>query len=73
MHITKTEQHLSLLGADTQSNKFIPEGAICISCIASPGLVGFATEKSQTNQQINSIICAIDENKNYLYLFKGLF
>lgn len=67
MHIVKTEETLSELGADYQKNKYINKGAICVSCIASPGLVGFATEPSQTNQQINTIECEKEENKYYLY------
>ena len=56
MHITKTEQTLSKLGADSQLKKYVPKGAICVTCIASPGLVGFATEASQTNQQLNTCL-----------------
>ncbi len=67
MHIVKTEQTLSQIGADTQPNKYIPKGAICVTCIASPGLVGFATKDSQTNQQINSVICKDKYNQLFLY------
>lgn len=66
MHIINTEIKLSKAGADYQKNKYIPKGAICVTCIASPGLVGFATTESQTNQQINSVVCAKQENKHYL-------
>lgn len=69
MHITKTEQTLSSLGAAQQNNKFIPEGAICVTCIASPGLVGFATKDSQTNQQLNTIVCDKFENRYFLYFY----
>ena len=69
MHITKTDITLSELGANSQSNKYIPEGAICVTCIASPGLVGFATEKSQTNQQLNTVVCSQFENQYFLYLY----
>jgi type I restriction enzyme, S subunit len=69
MHIVKTETTLSKKGAETQKNKYIPEGTICVTCIASPGLVGFATEESQTNQQLNSIVCKKFENKYYLYFY----
>jgi hypothetical protein len=67
MHVVETEETLTKLGADYQSNKYINKGAICVTCIASPGLVGFASELSQTNQQINSIECGKDENRYYLY------
>lgn len=69
MHITKTELTLSDLGADSQANKYIPKGAICVTCIASPGLVGFATENSQTNQQLNTVICSQVENQYLLYFY----
>lgn len=67
MFIVKTSQTLSHKGADTQKNKYIPQWSICVSCIASVGLVGFATENSQTNQQINSIICKNEYNRYFLY------
>lgn len=69
MHVTNTEIKLSELGANTQRNKFIPKGAICVTCIASPGLVAFATKDSQTNQQLNSIICEKPENRYFLYFY----
>lgn len=65
--VTDTEETLSRLGAEYQSNKYISKGAICVTCIASPGLVGIASDTSQTNQQINSIECANDKNKYYLF------
>jgi type I restriction enzyme S subunit len=69
MHIVKTEITLTDEGAATQLNKYIPKGAICVTCIASPGLVGFATKDSQTNQQLNSIVCKSPENRYYLYFY----
>jgi type I restriction enzyme S subunit len=69
MHVTSTDLTLSNIGADSQPNKYIPEGSICVTCIASPGLVGFATEDSQTNQQLNTIVCGNFENRYYLYFY----
>jgi type I restriction enzyme, S subunit len=69
MHVINTELTLSETGANTQKNKFIPVGSICVTCIASPGLICFATENSQTNQQLNSIICKNFENRYYLYFY----
>ncbi len=69
MHVVKTELTLSSKGASLQKNKFIPKGAICVTCIASPGLIGFATRDSQTNQQLNSIVCDNDEHKEFLYFY----
>ena len=69
MHITKTEQTLSKLGADSQLKKYVPKGSICVTCIASPGLVGFATEDSQTNQQLNTVVCDDFNNRYFLYFY----
>ena len=49
----KTERSLSRMAA---SNR-IPANSICVSCIASAGLVCICEVESQTNQQINSIVC----------------
>lgn len=67
MYVVSTEQTLSEKGANTQSKKYIPEDSLCVTCIATPGLVGFATKDSQTNQQINSIVPRNKFNCNYLY------
>lgn len=67
MHIVNTQTKLSKSGAETQKNKYLPKGSLCVTCIASPGLIGFASERSQTNQQINSIVIQKAENKSYLY------
>jgi type I restriction enzyme S subunit len=67
MHVVETAETLSNKGADYQKNKYLRKGAICVTCIASPGLVGFTSELSQTNQQINSIECEKEENRYYLY------
>jgi type I restriction enzyme S subunit len=66
-YVVSTEETLTAEGAATQKNKFLPEDSICVTCIASPGLVGFVTTPAQTNQQINSIICSNDFNNYYLY------
>ncbi|BCN92771.1 hypothetical protein THMIRHAM_05560 [Thiomicrorhabdus immobilis] len=72
--IVSTEETLSKQGADTQSGKYLPEDSICVTCIASPGLVGFVTQRAQTNQQINSVICKNEINKYFLYFaMKGYF
>ena len=67
--ITTTKETLSEKGAQTQKSKFINAGSLCVSCIATVGLVGFTTEIAQTNQQINSIEFnnEIDYIKFYIY------
>ena len=53
---TTTQKKLSRAGTVSQQNKMLPVGAICVSCIATPGLVVITSEESQTNQQINTVI-----------------
>jgi type I restriction enzyme S subunit len=62
-----TSKSLSLLGASSQRNKTLPPGAICVSCIATPGLVALTTTQSQTNQQINSVIPKNIEERFYWF------
>jgi len=54
--VIDTDMKLSTLGASSQQNKLLPKMTICVSCIATPGLVSLTSKESQTNQQINSII-----------------
>ena len=54
--VTSTNRLLSRLGAETQRNKYLPPGAVCVSCIGTPGLVVRVTTEAQTNQRINSVI-----------------
>lgn len=55
--IFETQEYLTEKGNNSQKRSTLPKGAICVSCIGTGGIVGITTaEKSQTNQQINSII-----------------
>jgi type I restriction enzyme, S subunit len=54
--VTTTGKTLSSVGAASQPKKTLPANAICVSCIATPGLVVLTTGPSQTNQQINSVV-----------------
>jgi type I restriction enzyme S subunit len=54
--VTTTNRSLSNLGAATQKKKTLPSGSVCVSCIATAGLVVRVTTPSQTNQQINSVV-----------------
>lgn len=67
MFIVNTEDSLTEKGADTQINKLVPEGSICVSCIATVGLVSIATRDSQTNQQINTVVPKDKKFMEYLY------
>ena len=66
LYISKTERTLSDKGASSQIKKYIPKNSICVTCIATVGLVGITTKESQTNQQINSIVCKNKYNLYYL-------
>lgn len=66
--VFKTEDSLSEIGAKTQKNKTLPERSICVSCIATVGLVSMNALISQTNQQINSIIPYKEFYHYFLYL-----
>lgn len=67
--IFKTERTLSELGAQTQKNKFIYENDICVSCIGTVGVIGFAGKSAHTNQQINTISKPKSYNRYYLYQY----
>lgn len=58
--VVRTESYISKLGAESKKKKLLPPLSVCVSCIATPGLVSLTYVTSLTNQQINSIIC----NKN---------
>jgi type I restriction enzyme S subunit len=62
-----TEKSLTTTGANTQKNKFLPAGAVMVSCIGTVGLVNIAVEPCQTNQQINSVILSSDIDLYYFY------
>lgn len=69
--ICETEEYLTEKGNNTQIRSTLPKGSICVSCIGTGGIVGITTaEKSQTNQQINSLI---PKDKKYLeFLFYSI-
>ena len=66
--ITQTTDNLSVAGANSQSKKYIPPKSICVSCIATVGLVSMTSKPSHTNQQINSIIPNDEKISEFLYL-----
>jgi type I restriction enzyme S subunit len=67
LFVVNTMKTLSQMGANSQNTKFIPPNSLCITCIATVGLVGFSSIESQTNQQINTIIIQNKYNRYYLY------
>ncbi|MCX9027473.1 MAG: restriction endonuclease subunit S [Candidatus Methanoperedens sp.] len=66
--IFDAEDTLTEDGANSQQNKFLPPKSICVSCIATVGLVTMNALNSQTNQQINSIIPSKEIYRYFLYL-----
>src|SRR3990167_1910401 len=56
MFVMSTERFLSEQGGESMRVSKLPAGAICVSCIATVGLVGITTQKDRNNQQINSVL-----------------
>lgn len=57
IYITSSESSLSVLGANSQANKYLPQNTVIVACIgANAGEVAITSFRSQTNQQINAII-----------------
>jgi len=69
MFIFQTSDSLTEEGKNSQKNKTLPAKSICVSCIATVGLVSMTAKESQTNQQINSIVPKKDFYRYYLFLF----
>jgi type I restriction enzyme S subunit len=65
VYVSQTTDTLTELGRDSQKSKTLPAESICVSCIATVGLVCFNAYEAQTNQQINSII----PNQSYYRYF----
>ena len=70
LFILESERTLSILGADSQSTKYLQPGDICVSCIGTIGVIGIVSKLSQTNQQINSI--AVKNLNNRYFLLNAL-
>ena len=66
-YIIKTERYLSECGVYSQRNKLLPKNSVCVSCIATAGLVSMTAIESQTNQQINSIIPKENVSPYFVY------
>jgi type I restriction enzyme S subunit len=63
----RTSKYLSAKGVESQSKKTLPPLSICVSCIATPGLVVMTTQPSQTNQQINSVVPSSGDSSFYYF------
>lgn len=60
---------MSKIGIKSQIKKILPKNSVCVSFIATAGLVSLTYEESQTNQQINNIICVEDISPYFIYLY----
>jgi type I restriction enzyme S subunit len=67
MFILSTGEKLSAAGAESQSNKTIPAGSLCVSCIGTIGVVSITAEDCQTNQQINSVVLCNENYREFLF------
>jgi type I restriction enzyme S subunit len=65
--VTFTNDTLTEKGLQSQSNKTIPAFSICISSIATVGLVCMNSNVCQTNQQINTIVPKDSFLRYYIY------
>ncbi|TGM63187.1 restriction endonuclease subunit S [Leptospira meyeri] len=74
VYLFETSDSLTVEGKLSQANKTIPPMSICVSCIATVGLVSLNTVESQTNQQINSIVPKESFYRYFLFLtMKSLY
>ena len=73
LFVYNTERTLTQKGANSQSNKYLPKGSLCCSCIGTTGIIGYVGKESQTNQQINSIIFANECNREFLLFSLRLY
>lgn len=68
MFVLSAGERLSKAGVESQANKTIPTGSLCVSCIGTIGVVSITTEDCQTNQQINSVALAKEQSREFLFL-----
>lgn len=68
LFVFDTEENLTEKGNSTQKRSTLPANSICVSCIGTGGIVSITTaEKSQTNQQINSLVPSNLKQLEFLY------
>ncbi|GEM_PF-580563 len=65
--VIEAARYLTHKGTESQKSQNIPSGSTMVSCIATAGLVGFAVNSCQTNQQINSIIPRDFESREWVF------
>lgn len=68
LFVFDTEENLTEKGNNTQKRSILPKDSICVSCIGTGGIVSITTaEKSQTNQQINSLVLSDIKHLEFLF------
>lgn len=67
VYVTESRDFLTEKGAATQPDQMLPPHSICVSCIATVGLVALTGERAHTNQQINTVVPHYDWYRYYLY------
>ena len=67
VYVLRTSTSLSEEGVKSQKQKTVPVGSVSVSCIATPGLVTFNHQDTQTNQQINTIIPADRKQSHFIF------
>lgn len=67
--VSETTDTLTEEGKNSQVKKTIPSKSICVSCIATVGLVVMNENESHTNQQINSIVPYEEKFRYYIFSF----
>ena len=73
-HIFSTARTVSHIGLNSVKGATLPAGAVCVSCIGNLGYTALTTQKSVSNQQINSIIPNSDFDNDFVYyLMKSLW
>ena len=65
--VFQTADSLTQEGLDSQKAKTLPPFSVCVSCIATIGVVSMNTNIAQTNQQINSIVPYKECYRYFLY------
>jgi type I restriction enzyme S subunit len=66
LYVLFADRTLTKKGAESQSNKYLQRGDICVSCIGTIGVIGIIGTTCQTNQQINCISTLKDYNRYFL-------
>jgi type I restriction enzyme S subunit len=65
--VVKTTLMLTGAGSASQPKQLVPENSVCVSCIATPGVVALTSRPSHTNQQINTVVCRSGISPYWVY------